>query len=395
MCEVKNLCIKTFKQENEKKIDVQRIVRSNEEFGKVLFKTITNENSDNVIISPFSAHCALSMVYSGAEGETAELFQTAFDLSDAETTASQYHQLLSTISNISSVTFNAANKIYVAEKCVLVDYVQSMLEKEYFARAENVNFAHKEQSAKSINEWVAKQTNNKIQNLIKTEMIDEGTRLILVNAVYFKGDWLCKFPAAEKKPFYLLDGTTRDIDMMINEGFYNYTEDDTLNAQIVELPYKGEEISMFVFVPKEKTGIKDLENALPHCDWKKIHGNITDHKIDLWLPKFKIEFETSLKQALEKMGMSAIFSSKAQFTKMTCCKMDLRVDEIIQKAFIEVNEEGTEAAASTGIEMVPLSAFSPPTPTPILKADHPFMFTLNFKSLNNAPFFFGRIMELS
>lgn len=377
----------SFKPKAE--IEIPRIVRSNEQFGRRLYKIMSDKNLKNFVISPFSTHCVLCMLYAGADGRTSEALQSSLILSDSTTTAEEYYGFLTKASNIKAVSFNTANKIFVMEnRTVRADY-RALLKRKYSSDTQSLNFLYSERSAKQINNWVEKQTNSKITNLVKPSMFDTLTRLVLVNGVHFKGNWLQKFTDASKRKFYLIDGTYKHVDIMNVKGYFHYNNDHNIDAQIIELPYVGKEISMYVFLPNDNKGIKDLEKDILSYDFLKCNKGMRNQEVDVFLPKFKIEFEMSLKPLLEKMGMSIIFSDRARFTKMTCHCGDFKVSEFVQKAFIEVDEEGTEAAAATAAAMSLRSMHK----EQVFMANHPFMFTLNFNSINNTPFFFGRFME--
>lgn len=386
MSGLKFLCRKTLGLSGGK-IDIHRILCSNKKFTKNLYKIIIDENWNNLLVSPWSMHCALSMLYAGAAEISAKSFKYALDLSDADTTAKEYHKYLSKVMTITPPSFILENKIFI--KCGVKEDYLFILENKYFASAQSLDFEDSELSAKVINNWVKNQTNKRIKEVVKPNMLNDKTRLILVNIMYFKGDWLYKFPKVQKQEFYFQDGSSRPIDMMFVEQNFNYTRDERLRAQIVELPYKDEQISMFLFVPDEKRGITHLQNHLFSSDLGKIFENMTKRQTKVWLPKFTIESDILMKQYVEKMGLSIIFSNKAQFPKISH-NSDLKVNDIIHKVFIQVSEEGNDFYTTTK----KVSSQKHLSPHPVLKADHPFMFTLNLKSSSNIPFFFGRVMEL-
>lgn len=376
---------------DEESGNVKSVIRSNNHFGKNLFKILSEENQKNIVISPFSAHCVLSMVYVGSQGDTSEEFEEILLLSDVQTTINEYHEILANIEKIKSVTFTAANKLYVMEKRTIRGDFRFILKSKFFAEAQNLNFAMTEEAAKTINDWVEEKTHNKIKGLIKPDMLDALTRLVLVNAIYFKGKWLHKFTSVEKEPFYLLDGSSKVIDMMhLNSTKLLYSEDETLNAKILQLPYQGKDIYMYVFLPNERDGVKYLGHALLDFDFVTCQQKMRQCEVDISLPKFNIEFDISLKSVLEEMGLSIIFTENAKFSRMSCNCRDLKVSDVVQKAFIEVNEEGTEAGAVTAAQTVKLSR----PIRYIFKAEHPFVFTLNLRKDKNNPILFGQLLDI-
>lgn len=292
--------------------EVKSIVRGNEQFGKNMFRLLTSERSDNIIMSPYSAHAALSMAYVGADGETARAFEQVLGLKDVDTTSNEYNELLTNIQKITNVTFDTANKIFVAEKYGLQSTFSGILRNKFYSDVERVNFADNTNTASKINTWVEDKTNHKIKDLIQPDMLDALTRLVLVNAVYFKGQWEQKFrkEATRKEPFHLLDGTTKDVDMMHITGKFNYAEDDKLKAKILEMPYSGSEMSMLFFLPHDKDGIKHLESALADYDFANYYRSMGKWEVDVSLPRFKIESKIPMKSLLEQVCTFSRSSSR-------------------------------------------------------------------------------------
>ena len=242
--------------------------------------------------------------------------------------------------------------------------------KYYQTETQNVDFSN-DNIRQEINRWVSEQTNEKIKNLI-AEPLDPEIRLILVNAIYFKGDWAKKFSteSTHKKKFYRSDGSSVDVDMMHMMKKFHMDYIDELNTTVLELPYKGESMSMVIFLPANKDGLAKLEAGLTASHLMNLRWNQrTYQEVRVALPRFNLEQSASLSETLSDMGMPEVFSGgHADLSKMEGTH-NLFLSEVVHKAFIEVNEEGSEAAAATG-GIVILSA--PPT----FHADHPFLFVI-------------------
>ena len=226
-----------------------------------------------------------------------------------------------------------------------------------------------------INQWVSGVTNKKIENFL-AEPLNPSTRMILVNAIYFKGDWAKKFDITDtkKEKFYLCDGSSVDTDMMNMKKKFNMDYIRELNAKVLELPYKGHSLSMILLLPDDKDGLANLEARLTAEHLLKLQWNPGDQlDVMVSLPRFKLDASASLGRTLSDMGMPALFiAGIADLSKMDGAR-DLFVSDVIHKAFIEVNEEGSEAAAATAV----IFAFGCAMPRVLeFRADHPFLFAI-------------------
>ena len=259
-----------------------------------------------------------------------------------------------------------------------------MIETYYGGEAFNVDFSGAtEQTRELINEWIEHQTNYTIKDFFPPNSIDPLTRLVLTNAIYFKGIWLKQFDENETTEdiFWIDNDTTVKIQMMKVYDFFNYTETDDL--QIIELPYKGKRICMLVLLPKRN--IEQIEDNLTINSLNSWVENLTEQRIEVYLPKINLSTEYSLKEILESMGLHSIFCpGEADFSGIDGTK-NLFVDEAIHKAFIKIDEKGTEASAVTGIIM-PISL-----PT-IFRANHPFIFLILDKE-TDIILFMGKIVN--
>ncbi|MBN1766096.1 MAG: serpin family protein, partial [Sedimentisphaerales bacterium] len=221
-------------------------------------------------------------------------------------------------------------------------------------------------------------------------ILDELTRLVLTNAIYFKGDWASQFKEEDTKPapFHITRQDQTQVDLMYQKGDFKYAEDDY--KQILELPYKGEELSMFVILPKEIEGLNTIDKFLTPRILDEWTRKMYPREIRLYLPKFKMTSEFTLNQVLKEMGMPNAFSNKADFSGMDGTQ-GLYITAVLHKAFVEVNEEGTEAAAATAVVMG-LKAM--PARPPVFRADHPFIYLIRDNQTGSI-LFLGRMMNPS
>nr|AWD77173.1 serpin [Anatolica polita] len=367
----------------ENKADLQ-VVQGNNHFSNDLYKVLSG-NEGNVFFSPISVHAVLAMAYQGAQESTAEVFAACLKVPDAATAAEGYNAVMSKLNNVPNVTLLMANKVYLMAGFKLLEAFDTAISKKFLSEVELLDFAQNEASAKAINDWVKEKTREKIQDLIQAGDLNSDTRLVLVNAIYFKGDWLHKFDKelTKKEPFYLNNEDKVDVQMMHIKRKYYFSEREDLDAKILQLPYTNEDLSMVIILPNKRDGIKDLEKKLESFDLNNITEGLWNVEVNVALPRFKIETTIDLNDPLTKMGLGEIFDqSKANFRGMI--GQDLYVSKVVQKAFIEVNEEGAEAAAATAIiidsyMLVPSADFT---------ANYPFVICLLSKK---TVLFMGRI----
>jgi len=257
-----------------------------------------------------------------------------------------------------------------------------------------VDFAENEKAARTINDWVKAQTRDKITDLIPADSLNAMTRLVLVNAVYFKADWEAQFEKDYTGPeeFWVAESDSKEVQMMsLNGHKMNFARLDELDCSMVELPYKGERIVMQIILPKQRTGVFQLENKLAEVDLQTLFSEKKRNvKVDLSLPRFKLSHSLALSDSLKQMGMADMFSGKADLSGITGNR-DLYVSSVVQKVFVEVNEEGSEAAAATGVMVMMRSM---PAPNQQFLVDHPFIFIIRDK-LTGMILFQGRVVDPS
>ncbi len=375
------------------------VVEANNKFAIDLYEQYQSEEG-NLFFSPFSISSAIAMTYEGAKGNTAAEMKQVFYFPTSENLRGGYQSLYQEINQTDKeYQLSTANALWAQEDFQFLDKYFDDVEKYYNGKVENLDFVgESEKSRATINNWVEDQTNDKIKDLIPKGTLDGFTRLVLTNAVYFKGDWVKEFNEddTDSMPFYNTDDILNapQVEMMVrddDESEFNYAENSDL--QILEMPYSGEEVSMLVLLPKENDGLADLEKDLTAKNLENWQADLENQRVNVLFPKFKFATKYFMVEDLKEMGMIDAFSSEADFSGMTD-KKDLFIGEVIHQAFVEVNEEGTEAAAATAVEMK-LSSAEPSEPEiPVFKADHPFIYLIQQKDSGNI-LFIGRVQNPS
>uniref|UniRef100_A0A023FKT4 Putative serine proteinase inhibitor n=1 Tax=Amblyomma cajennense TaxID=34607 RepID=A0A023FKT4_AMBCJ len=336
----------------------------------------TSGSGKNVVFSPFSIATALSMTLAGARGRTAEEIAAVLHTGKLKDVHTNFSEFLAKISGLApDVTLEVANRLYCEKTYSILEEYTGALKKFYGSGVEPANFkTEAEQARLAVNAWVEKTTKSKIKDLLPSGTVDYDTALVLVNAVYFKGLWQEPFNPrrTSQKHFHTSKDKTKNVDMMRREGEYRMCEKcDDLKASAIEIPYKGGKTSMLILLPYDVEGLTDLEAALTPskvADVLKCLGSTKTVKLSL--PRFKVEQAVNLKDTLSSMGVKELFAETADLSGIDG-KQELSVSAAIHKAFVEVNEEGTEAAAATA-----MPAANSCEITPKFTVDHPFMFLI-------------------
>jgi len=351
----------------------------------------------NLFFSPESISTAFAMAYAGARGQTAAEMQHVlhFTLPPA-----QLHPAMGTLLSSMNAQHNGyqlrvADALWAQQDASFLPSYLKLVQSDYAAGFHRVNFkASPDTVSNTINHWVEQQTNNKIQNLIGHGVLTPATRLVLTNAIYFKGDWLNPFEKAstQNEEFHTSASQFVMASLMHRTGSYRYYDGGTFQA--LELPYSGDELSMDVLLPKANNGLPALEQSFTASaagDWLQKLEPVD--KVILTFPRFTMTQQFELSSALSAMGMPQAFGGAANFSGMTG-KPDFTISAAIHKAFIDVNEQGTEAAAATSIIMRATAARVPfPEPPPVVfRADHPFLFLIR-DAKSGAILFLGRVTD--
>ncbi len=375
---------------------IQQVVNANNQFAFDLYSKYKDDpkyKDANIFFSPYSISTALSMTYEGAKGQTANEMKSVFHFPESDilrpNSAAIYNNINKKDKPYKLMTGNALWAQYDYQ--FLEEYF-SRVEQYYGGKVANLDFKQEpEKSRQTINSFIEQQTNDKIKELLPKSppVIKSDTRLVLTNAIYFKGEWVLQFDKSKTKEAEFKITPTQSVKAQMmtligEKAKFNYAE--TENLQILEMPYKGEELSMLVLLPREGT-LEEFEQSLTIQKLNEWKNSIQETKIDVYLPKFKFETKYFMKEDLKAMGMPTAFSMAADFSGMTGSQ-DLFIDNVIHQAFIEVNEEGTEAAAATAVIMAEESAaFSN-----MFKADHPFIFIIQEKETGNI-LFMGKMSD--
>ncbi|MGH0116142.1 UNVERIFIED_CONTAM: hypothetical protein FKN15_074783 [Acipenser sinensis] len=373
------------------------LASANTNFALDLFKKLSNDRkAENIFYSPLSISSALAMVYLGARGNTAaEMAQSVRFNKSQDAVHSGFRTLISDINKPSApYKLCLANRLYGEKSFHFVTEFIQNTKMFYQAELEAVDFVTASEAARqNINSWVQSQTKDKIQNLLAEGTVDALTRLVLVNAIYFKGNWGKKFSESETKerPFRLSKNGTKPVQMMQQKAKFNLSFIPEVNSQIIELPYVGNDLSMLIVLPMEieddSTGLEKLERELTFenlMEWTKPEM-MDNTEVTVTLPKFKLEETYDLKSVLISLGMVDAFDvGKSDFSGMSS-NNELVLSKVVHKSFVEVNEEGTEAAAATVAIMMMRCAMIPVH----FNADHPFLFFIRHNKTRNI-LFYGR-----
>src|ERR1035441_5052966 len=370
-----------------------RITPAMNAFTTACYKQLTGRDA-NLILSPFNIATALSMALSGARGQTAAEIQSVLHLHYDATYDAALGALLADLTKAGNTPGNelhTANGLWVQKGFAILPAFESTLANNYHSPLMPLDFMTNPEAARSqINRWTEEHTKNKIRGLFPAGSLDAQTRLVLTSAIYFYGKWQDPFVTSRTRPepFTLATGTTTQADFMNQTSHFGYTE--TPNAQILEMRYADTGIAFDVLLPKILTGLPGLEKSLTFESLTGWLGDLATRNVQVSLPKFRAESEFSLRQALSAMGMPTSFTDKADFSGIAPNR-GLAISEVVHKAFVDVSEQGTEAAAATGIAMHATAMRTVEQPV-VFRADHPFLFLIR-DTRSGVVLFIGRLMN--
>jgi serpin B len=358
---------------------IAAIVKDNTAFAIDLYKRL-QKTKGNLFFSPYSISVALAMTYAGALGETKQQMAQALHFSAGQQLHPVFSSLESELKTAQSdgILLRSANSLYPQTKYPFLEAFLGLVKEHYGADITSVDYENNLEEARvSINNWVTERTEEKIRDLIPSGMINALTRLVLVNAIYFKGNWASQFDPKYTKvsPFWVTPDREIQVSMMQKEETFGYYEDE--NVKVLELPYIGDRLSMLILLPQQMDGLTELESSLTQESLALWTRYLHRAKVQVYLPRFKINCPINLNGNLKAMGMRDAFDdSKANFSGMDGRENWLFIGEVIHQAFIDVNEEGSEAAAATAVVM---KSRSLPTPSIVFQANHPFVFLIQDK----------------
>ena len=365
---------------------------SNNAFATDLYAQFSSTDG-NVFFSPVSIQMALAMTWGGANGQTADEMTKALHF-DADT-----HKRLGAFAADVNSGAKAGGYELASSNALWLDrgfpfdrdYI-SFVRKSYKAKLAAADFAGDSAgSRKAINDWVAEQTHDRIKELVPEGTIDRNTRLVLANAIYFNGKWTHTFDKnlTLEQDFRTASGKKVKTSLMMQRGHFRYGEDDAV--QVLEIPYGNDQLCMRIFLPRKANGLGALERRMTSPRLAVLAEKLRQEDVMLYLPRFKIEARLPLKEALQAMGMKLAFEQgTADFTAMSR-DGGLYISAVLHNAFIKVDEEGTEAAAATGVVGGIFGGQPGPAPQPIeFKADHPFVFAIVHRKTDTM-LFMGRL----
>lgn len=378
--------------------DLGAVVEGNNAFAFDLYRQLA-QTPGNICFSPYSISTALSMTYAGARGNTAEeMAQTLHFALDNERLHPMFGELIRNVQGRDrkrNYELAVANSLWGDKGLALDPIFMRITQTDYQAEFQFVDFAGNAGGArKSINAWVEEKTNKKIEDLIPIGLLQSMTRLVLVNCIYFKADWSQPFPKEATKPddFTLLGGSTIKVPVMKHQIVANYMANT--DFQLAELRYKDNEVSMVVILPQRKNGVLEVEKNLSKKSLSEALTLVNAARLEIAMPKFKMTETFSLGSELGKLGMRQAFHrEKADFTGMLkhgSPKSVLFISGVVHKVFVDVNEEGTEAAAATGVVVEDIdSELGSPLP---FRIDHPFLLLLRHNATGSI-LLLGRVSD--
>ena len=366
------------------------LVEADNKFGIEVFSYVTDARpGENVFVSPLSIALALQMTAHGAAGATWEAMAGAMKvsgLSRAEVAAGNLKLREELVSADKRVRLDIANSLWLRKGVMLRKQFADDCGSYYRASVTTLDFG-RPSAVTTINDWVAKNTGGRIKEIVSELTPDEF--LVLVNAIYFKGTWTEAFDPklTSAREFHLAAGAAQR-QMMNREDEFRYKEDDAMQA--VVLPYGDERLNMYVFLPRAKDGLAKLISSLLSSP-SSLFSGFAEKKGTVVLPRFKIEFEQNLVKTLQVLGMGLAFTPGADFSKMVVPPATAAISDVLHKTFVEVNEEGTEAAAVTGVKMM-MTAVPRPEDKFSFVCDHPFLCAIR-DDVTGSVLFLGAIYD--
>jgi len=370
------------------------IAQANNAFAIDLYAKLSG-TPGNIFFSPSSIETALAMTYAGARGKTASQMSAVLHLQPGDAIHTDLGDFIRRLNGDGpqaqsrGYELSVANALWGQTGAHFLPDFTSLLKTDYGAGMRAVDYKNDAEGArKMINAWAAEKTHDKIQNLIPPGVLNRSTRLTLASAIYFKGTWADPFDkdATQSHPFHLSTSQSLNTPTMQRTGDYGYAETD--DCQVLKMDYSGRALSMIVLLPRKVDGLPSIEKKLTSGKLSALADLLIQKKVIVSLPKFKLTQSLELADTLASIGMPDAFNADADFSGMTGAK-DFVISNVIHKAYVDVNEQGTEAAAATAVVMVAGMAFQPEAPE-VFRADHPFLFLIRDES-SGAILFMGRM----
>ena len=368
--------------------------KSNNSFAFTLFEQVTKNSKENIVISPLSAYFALSMTINGAANKTFQNMSQVLGIKDKsiKEVNQQNQSLLKSLVESKTTQLEISNALFADINTPFKGSFIDTCKHVYDAEAKNVDIAHKPQQAISlINTWCKTKTHGKIPSIIS--QLSPLERMILINSVYFKGDWQSPFKhsATHDDQFITLAGQTVPIKMMYQSEHLSYMKGSDFQA--LSIPYKGKRQYMYIFLPDKGIDFALFQAKFTQKNWDGWRSAFNDNLVNLSMPKFTINYSIELSDSLKAMGMADAFDSKrADFSNMIIPPNKAWISRVLQKTYMGVDEKGTEAAAVTAVVMAGSCAYVPQKPAIEFKVDHPFILALIDKESDQI-LFLGSIVE--
>lgn len=374
----------------------QRLVRGNTVFALDLYEHLRTHEG-NLFFSPYSISTAMALVYAGARENTATEIAAAMKFSlepeELHRTFAELQEALNKVQEAGNVRLHIGNSLWPQRDYAFLQDYLALIETRYGSHITPVDFAGDRVGACAmVNRWVEEKTENRIKDLLRPDMLSDPTFLVLVNAIYFKGAWKDEFDPkdTQDEAFYVSPKQSVQAPFMRQEKGFGYAEFESM--QVVQLPYRGDELSMLILLPRRIEGLGQLEEALSANTLDTWRSRLARRTVKVYLPRFRALYEAQLTRAFQALGMrDAFVFRQANFAGMDGRPDWLFIGGVIHKAFVEVNEEGTETAAATAAAM--MGGGMPPQP-PVFRADHPFLFLIQ-ENHSGSILFMGRITDPS
>ncbi|RIH63900.1 serpin family protein [Mariniphaga sediminis] len=369
-----------------------RLIEAENDFGFELFQHVFSSETryENIMVSPLSVSLALAMTYNGADGETKAAMGKALKIQGLtpQEINNSYFDLINSLKSLDpKVLLEIANAIFYRDDFEVESKFMSINKTYYDSEISALDFEAQLQALKTINGWVTEKTHDKIQSII--DRISPQQVMFLVNAIYFKGTWQKEFneDRTKKLPFYLENGESVKTETMQRLDTLPYMSNDLFSA--VKLPYGTENYNMYIFLPEKGKTLQEIAGKLNKDNWETWMKNFQlTERVDIKFPRFKYSYDVNLNDALTKMGMGIALSGAADFSGINKNR-NLHIDFVKHKSFIEVNEEGTEAAAVTSVGVRMVSIGNSPKTIPF-HVNRPFFYAITEKS-TDAVLFMGTV----
>ena len=371
--------------------ELDLVVQGNTAFALDLYGKL-RQAEGNLFFSPYSLSTALAMTYAGARGDTAaqmaEALHFHLEPDRLHPAFAGLQNGLNAIQAQGDILLRIANALWPHQERVLLEEYLALVEEHYGVLIQSLDYRDPEAARGVINAWVEKETEGKIQDLIAQGVLDDQTRLVLTNAIYFKGMWASPFreDRTDEAPFWVAPDRKVKVPMMAQQLSCRLRESRDL--QVLELPYAGDDCSMLVLLPRDRDGLAGLEASLTPDSLTAWLRSERKRSVRVFMPRFKTTSQFGLGETLKTLGMVDAFDGKADFSGMDGSKW-LQIGAVIHQAYVDVNEEGTEAAAATGVVMMTKASF---LPEPTFRADHPFVFLIR-DNRTQSVLFLGRVVD--